>query len=125
VGSVQHGVSHVRHSGLVAILEERLRAELRARLRLLVVLQLGLETDLKQIQNNYYYLCGISFYYFFIFCIFTFLGRGECELVVIEFTDQTFIYILCGQVQNSGPFKVSSPTMDKEMTEPSMFKTNF
>jgi hypothetical protein len=62
VGSVQHGVSHVGHSSLVAILEERLRAELRARLRLLVVLQLRLETDLEQVQNNLF--LEIAFYIF-------------------------------------------------------------
>jgi hypothetical protein len=64
VGSVQHGVSHVGHSGLVAILEERLRAELRARLRLLVVLQLRLETDLEQIKQ---FIFGDRILYFEFF----------------------------------------------------------
>ena len=52
MGGVQDGVGHVWHSGLVSILEERLRAELRARLGLLVVFQLGLETDLNQIREK-------------------------------------------------------------------------
>lgn len=46
MGGVEHGVGDLRHSGPVLVLEEALGAELGARLRLLVILQLRLEAHL-------------------------------------------------------------------------------